>query len=275
MDDAKSERDSPIGRDDDDESVAPGRRDVAGGRTVPSPPRGREAGAGGAEQDDSRSRPGRAALFLAIAPLVVLTIVANVGAAFRPTLIANYPVLLLAANPHTLNMTLVSAKVGTAVFFAVVIVRRLIADPCYFMLGRWYGDSAIRWLEKRSPELGSLAATIERWFPRWGKLIVIFYPHPLVIVLAGGSKMRFWTFMFYDFLGTVALAVAVRQFGFRAGGAISPVTNFISKYSVPLTVMSVLLAVYLYWDGRRRGKEGITSVARTERQLERERRDGE
>jgi len=229
---------------------------------------------GGATDDarpDPRPAPSKRALWLTIAPLVILTIFANVGAAFRPRLIANHPLILLMADPKNLNIVLVTAKVSFAALLVVVVIRRLLANPFYYLLGYWYGDAAIRWLEKRSPELGTLATTIERWFPRWGVLIVLVYSHPLVVVMAGASEMKLIAFMIYDFIGTTASVLLLRQFGVRFDSAINPVTGFITRYSIPLTVLSFVLVAYYLWDGQRKGKSKIGSVGDIERELEHER----
>jgi len=215
------------------------------------------------------TRPSRLKLSLAVVPLVALTIAGWLGTAIRPNLIAHHPLGLLIYDPRTFHMVLVGTRVSLLAFVFVVIIRRLLFDPCYFMLGRWYGDAAVRWLEKRSPEIGTLAASVERWFPRWGRLLVFFHPAPVVMVVAGASKMSFKAFMFYDFLGTALVVVLARRFGWILEPVAKPVTGFITRQQVPLIAISVALVVFTIWNSRRNG-HSMTSISDVEADLKEE-----
>ena len=191
-----------------------------------------------------RNKPSRTVLFLTLAPIVALTIAANVGNRISLATIDTQPLLLLILNPTNLIMAAASPQLAAAVFFTVVIIRRILVDPLYFLLGRWYGDAAIRWLERRSPDLGQIAVKLEEWFPKYGRYIIVFYPHPLAIVLAGASNMKLWAFLVYDFIGTLGIAIAIRWFGYLAEKQITGVTGFLGDHQKTFTIISIVLLIF-------------------------------
>lgn len=225
--------------------------------------------------EPSRHRPSRLQLTLVLTPLVVLTIAANLANAFFPTLVKESPVALIALDPRSRNLLLVVTQVSVVTFFGVSLLRRVLFDPLYFQLGRWYGDAAVRWLEKRSPDLGEMVGTIETWFPRWGRLLVAVYPHPLVIVLAGASPMSLFTFMAWNVLGNIVAIGLVWWAGDVFQGPLVGVTDFLRRWSVPLTVLSFAIAAVYFLRNRARGDAGYGSVASMQADLEKERSSDE
>lgn len=221
---------------------------------------------------ETRSRPGKFVLFLTLAPLIGMTIAANIANAFFPTLLEHHPLTLVMFDPRTRNLLLVTAKVAFIAWFVAALIRRVIFDPLYFLLGRWYGDAGVRWLEKRSPDLGALLTKIEEWFPRFGPLLVAIYPHPLVCVMAGASAMRMWAFVAYNTLGNIVILAVVWQVGETAERPVAATTSFISKYSLPLTVVSFVLVAYYLLRNKSEGHSPIESVGRMEQELEDESR---
>ena len=216
----------------------------------------------------ARRRPSRRVLVLVLAPILIISVVATIARGFRPTLIANYPLLLLAIEPATTHMVLVQERIAPVAFYAVVIVRRLILDPIYFYLGRWYGNTALQWLMRQAPGMGELVASIEKHFPRFGFLIVAIYPQPLVFVIAGASRMRFWVFMLFDALNTVVIVYLVRSLGKAVETPVGGVNNFISQYSIPLTILSIVLVLFFLFQGRRNGKSAVPNISRMASDLE-------
>jgi membrane protein DedA with SNARE-associated domain len=216
----------------------------------------------------ARQRPGRAILTLAFTPLVLITVGNYVATAFLPSLIANHPAWLIGLDPRTRNLVLVATKLSLQTYFLLAVVRRMIPHPLWFMVGRWYGDAGVRWIEKRSPDIGALVATLERWFPRFGWLICLLYPHPLVCVLAGASSMSFLAFMLYTLVGVIFFVWTSRVFGDILHGPVSAITNFASDYKWPLTALSIILVLGYFFMGDRSNK--LESVSRMEDELEEE-----
>ena len=234
---------------------------------------------------EERSRPEKWVLSLTLVPIVGVFILGMIGSRtwFTSTpgwlipplspgpFLENYPLWVLALNPTSLVMTAASPHIDTVQFFTVVLVRRLIADPSYFLLGYWYGDGAISWLKRRSPDIGKFAEKFEEWFPRYGVLLVLLYPHPLVMMLAGASAMRLKTFLLFDFLGTLGVAIAIRQFGWFAESKTKGITGFFGDHQLIFGVVSVLLMAQLIW--ALRSKPGDRSIGAMADELEAESKD--
>lgn len=205
-------------------------------------------------------------LALVVTPLVAISVIGTIGnAIFRAYFLAHHPLALLALDPRTLYLVLLQHRIDPVSYYTVTILRRVIADPCYYILGAWYGAAAISWIRKRSPELGELALMLERWFPRFGWLLIAVYPHPLVMVLAGASSMSLLTYMFWDVLGTIVLVGGVREFGWVVQSPVNGVNHFITRFWIPLTVVSVALFAWTFF---RSDKEPVESVGTIERELE-------
>ena len=64
------------------------------------------------------------------------------GRRTRPTLVDTHPAWLIALNARNRNLILVSNYLDPWTFYGIGIVRLLISDPLFFLLGYWYGDAA-------------------------------------------------------------------------------------------------------------------------------------
>jgi hypothetical protein len=102
----------------------------------------------------ARRRPSRRAITLVSIPLICLVIMSYVGDALAPTLIDTHPVLLMALNSRTRNLVLVTNEVDALTFYSVGLIRLLVSDPLFFLLGMWYGDAAVQWMERGSRTFG-------------------------------------------------------------------------------------------------------------------------
>ena len=83
-------------------------------------------------------------------PMVAFTIALYVGNALAPTLIKDAPVLLLVLAPKIRWLLLISNEVDALTFFLVPLARATAVLTVYFLLGHWYGDRSLRWLEQRT-----------------------------------------------------------------------------------------------------------------------------
>lgn len=117
---------------------------------------------------------------LAFATTAAATIAALLAHALAPLLVRDAPLLLLALYPSNAHLLLISAKVGLVPLVAVAMARRIAADTAAFLLGRWYGERAVRWIARRAGRRHDLVAGLERAFPRLAQ--------PLVFLFASTSK---------------------------------------------------------------------------------------
>lgn len=186
------------------------------------------------------------------APLTVVAVSAVVGNALAPTLVVNHPLLLLALNTTTRHLVLTSTSIDFVPYLVVGLGRRLLEDPFLFLVGRWYGDGAIDWVDDKIGGGRSLRWT-QRNFHRVGWLLVAVAPGGVVCVLAGASRMPTALFLVLNVVGTIATIVVLRRFGDVFAGPVESTVAFVADNVIVLTAASIVLtAAYSITRRRRR-----------------------
>ena len=186
-------------------------------------------------------RPSVRRLLVVSAALGAIATSALVGNALAPSLLVSHPLLLLALNTTTRHLVLTSTSVDFVPYLVVGLGRRLLEDPLLFLLGRWYGDDAIAWVDRKVGG-GRLLRAVQRNFHWVGWLLVAAVPGGVVCVLAGASRMPAVVFLVLNVTGTVATIVALRRFGDAFAGPIDVVVAFVGDNVVVLTVVSIALS---------------------------------
>ncbi len=199
---------------------------------------------------ESRSEPKgseretqRRSLRLLLVPIVVLVVAGLVGGAFTPTLLDKHPLGLIALDARSRNLVLVASRLALWSYLVVGIGRRLIGDPWFYLLGRWHGERAVKWVEEQSLDDGTLVRWIDKYYRRAAPFFIFFMPGALVCVLAGASGMPPATFAAINIAGTVTMVVVLREFARFVDGPIEAITDFNGRWSKWLTLATVLLVV--------------------------------
>jgi membrane protein DedA with SNARE-associated domain len=205
---------------------------------------------------DDRRGPARRRLLAVSIPLGVIAAAAVVGNALAPTLVVNHPLLLLALNTTTRHLVLTSTNVDFVPYLLVGLGRRLLEDPFLFLLGRWYGDDAIAWVDAKVGG-GRFLAFVQRNFHWVGWLLVAVVPGGVVCVLAGASRMRTAVFLVLNVGGTVATILALRRFGDVFAGPVDATVAFVGDNVVVLTGLSILLTALYAFRRRRHPSPGV------------------
>ena len=198
--------------------------------------------------------PGRRRLILVSIALAAIATSAVMGNALAPTLLVSHPLLLLALNATTRHLVLTSTSVDLVPYLVVGLGRRLLEDPLLFLLGRWYGDNAIAWVDDKVGG-GRVLRALQRNFHWVGWLLVAVAPGGVVCVLAGASRMPTVVFLVLNVAGTIATIVALRRFGGAFAGPIDALVTFVGDNVVVLTTASVGLSI-AYVVRRRRARTG-------------------
>ncbi|MDP8937888.1 MAG: VTT domain-containing protein [Actinomycetota bacterium] len=218
------------------------------------------------DRAETRPRPSRRTLVLLVAPIVVLTTMGTIATALTPTLAANHPLLLIAMDAR--NRFLVLAReVDLVPFVVVAVVRRSLSDPLFYLLGRFYGEGAIRWLEKKGGG-GELVNVTERIFKRAGYPMVFAFPGAIVCALAGTTGMSFTGFLIANLAGTLTSVIAVRIFSDAISSPVEALLGFFERNMVATTAVSVTLVVLSLVLNRAQGRLEGTSVDALEKELE-------
>jgi membrane protein DedA with SNARE-associated domain len=208
-------------------------------------------------------RRDRIRLFVLVSPIVVLSIAATVADWFAAAIITREPVLQILLNPRLRYLALASNQLDAVTFFAVSFVRLVLTDPLYYLLGLWYGDRAVRWVERNWTGEGSLKAT-ERWFRRAAYPVVALAPNGLVCILAGATGMAPPVFIALNVGGTIARLILVRIFASALEEPLDWLLRFIGRYQWWLVGLSVALGLVQFTQNRRSRRREAQVTAETD-----------
>ena len=196
----------------------------------------------------------RRKLTLLLTPIIVLTVAGTLADWFAAAIIVDHPLLEMFLNPRLRYLTLASNKVGPVAFFVVGFFRLVLTDPLFYLLGLWYGDAAMRWMERRgNPRTVRVA---ERWFAKAAYPIVFAAPNGFVCLLAGATGMPPVAFVALNVTGTVVRLVAVRTLAHVLERPLESVLHVVDRYQWWIVGVSVAIGLLQWWLRRRRRGEG-------------------
>lgn len=199
-----------------------------------------------------RPKPSRRTLVLLVSPIVVITAMGLIATAFTPALAARHPLLLIALDAR--NRFLVLARgVDLAPFVLVAVLRRSFSDPLFYLLGRLYGEGALRWLEKKGGG-GQLVVITEKIFKRAGYPMVFLFPGSIVCALAGQTGMSPVGFGLANLAGTLTSVLAVRVFSAAISSPVEGLLHFFDRHLVATTSVTVGLVLLSLVLNRAQGK---------------------
>jgi membrane protein DedA with SNARE-associated domain len=201
-------------------------------------------------------------------PLIALVIMSYVGDALAPTLFDTHPVLLMALNSRTRNLVLVTNEVDPVTFYTVGLVRLLVSDPLFFLLGMWYGDAAVEWMERRTRTWGQFLRQIEQWFGKAAYPIIFIAPNNYVCLFAGAAGMPLKAFFAVNIAGTIFRLWLVRTFGNVFEAPIDDLVGWIGDHRIPLLALSIALVLVSIALEARKGETEVSSLARLDDELE-------
>lgn len=186
--------------------------------------------------------------------------VGTVANAATSWLVANHPLALIALEARNRNLLLVANRVDLFPFVAAGVIRRMLSDPLFFLLGRFYGPDALRWAERRLGGADRLVRLTERSFRRWSAVMVFLFPGALVCVLAGVSRMRPAVFAACNLAGTIGAVIVLRAF---AGALRDPLEALLAwndrNVGWITAVLVASVAAWVWWQ-RRQGRSELQAV---------------
>lgn len=185
-------------------------------------------------------RPARGWRWLVIGAVASLSVLGLVTTALSPALASRHPLLLLMLEAPIRNMLLAS-RVAVVPFLLVVTLRRLFGSVLYFMLGRWYGDSAVLWLERRAGRHGAKVRRVERVVRAGAYPLVFVAPTAVVCTVAGAMGLRPAAFVAVSAAGSLTVGAVVYAAGGALEGPIARVLGVFEHHLVGTTVAAALL----------------------------------
>jgi membrane protein DedA with SNARE-associated domain len=139
----------------------------------------------------------RGKLAVLVGIIAALIVASNLGTILAATLAKDHPVVLLALSARNRHLLLaVAAGIG-AVPYVVVSFLRLVAPAiAFFLLGWWYGDRGLRWLDRQPGGTPATIRWVSRWFAKASLPLVFLMPGSnLVCLLAGARRIAGRTFV--------------------------------------------------------------------------------
>jgi membrane protein DedA with SNARE-associated domain len=218
----------------------------------------------------ARPAPSRKTLTLILAPVIVVFVIGTIGNMIHPTLLVNAPLLLVAMEPRFRYMLLVAPRVDLLPFMILVLIRRLISDPFLFALGRLYGDSGVRWMERQMQDTIGWVRKLERGFGKAAWIFVLLWPGFVVCLLAGATGMRFATFMILNVIGTVATSYLAYAASDLVSTPVNWVNNLYAGNQKLFLIISVISFGLMFATRRMQGKGEPLTVKEVERVLNEE-----
>lgn len=205
---------------------------------------------------------------LIAAPLVALTIIANIGDALAPTLVDRHPLLLIAMNARNRNLALTTNLLDPVPYYTVGFLRLLVSDPLFYLLGYFWGDAAVKWVERNTKTLGGTLRWVEARFSRWGVPLVFALPNNWICLFAGAAKMRPAVFLTANIAGTLLRLYLIRILGEAFEGPIDWILEFIARYRMPLLALSIGAVAFTVLSERRSGKGELAGLVELPEDLE-------
>jgi membrane protein DedA with SNARE-associated domain len=227
-----------------------------------APPGSGPSGAIGRRAPDPRR-----AVPLLVGPIVVMVVMTNLGNIFWPTLLTERPWLLLLLNSQNRYLALATNKLDPLPYYGIGMFRLLLPDPFFYLLGFWYGESVLRWVEAKSETYGGTLRMIEKAFDKASWVIVSVFPNNYVCLIAGTARMSPVLFVVLDVVGTAGRLVLFRLFGVAFADQLDAITNFIGNYRWPLTIISFALVALLVVRDYRRGTGKLEQLRDLEQEI--------
>lgn len=195
-----------------------------------------------------------------VAPIIVLVICAQTGDALTTTWADEHPLLLIMLNARSRILVLVTNQLDPPSFYLVAAARLLISDPLFYLLGRWHGDAAVAWVERKAPTFGEQLRGFEKVFAKAAYPIVFLAPNNYICMFAGASGMRPSIFITLNVAGTFARLYLIRRVGETFEAPIDDVLGFFGRYTVPLLILSVALVALVVIKDRKQGTDDLTGL---------------
>jgi membrane protein DedA with SNARE-associated domain len=205
----------------------------------------------------------RRRLALLLVPIGAFLVLANTGSVLAPSWAHHHPALLLSFDSRNRHLLLtVGGGIAPAAFFLIGFVRLLITDPLFYLLGRWYGDTAIRWFERTTGGANGTAAFISRVFAKAGDVLVLIMPNNIVSLLAGHTRMDWRRFAVLDIVGTIGRLILMWFLGRAFRKPLETVVDWLQRFQWPLIGAFAVIAIL---NGLRSARAAVPVVEELER----------
>jgi len=180
--------------------------------------------------------------------------------ALWPTLVESNPLLLIGLSAKNRYLVLVVNELPLWSYYIVGTLRLLLPDPFFFLIGWFYGASALRWMERRSPTMGRFMRALEGWFGKWGAPLVFLFPNNYVCIIAGAARMSPLLFAGLNIAGTISRLLMVQIIGDLFSSPLNSVLDFVANYRIPLLMITITMVIIGWVIELRRGRQELVAL---------------
>jgi membrane protein DedA with SNARE-associated domain len=195
----------------------------------------------------------RRQMALLVGPIIVLVVASFVGDALTSSLADTHPLVLVLLNARNRILILTTNQLDAVSYYVAGTFRLVLSDPLFYMVGMLYGDSAVRWIERKSPTYGQLVRTIEESFHKATYPLVFIAPNNFICIFAGAAGMGLAAFVTLNVTGTLVRLYLIRRLGDAFQAPIDDVLDFFARFRIPLLLLSVAITAFVVWRDVRKG----------------------
>lgn len=159
--------------------------------------------------------------------------------AATPVLATRWPAGLLLLDTNIRNLML-ARRVPLASYLALGLSRRMLGATVMYLLGRWYGDGALRWFERH---VGPSVRKGERFARLFGAPWILLWPGPIPCVTTGAVGLPGVQFLAAALVNSVALALLCRYAGDQFSSQLDAVVAFLRVHLAETTALAIAFSI--------------------------------
>jgi membrane protein DedA with SNARE-associated domain len=199
---------------------------------------------------------------LAVGLVIVSQVSALAGDLALAEFVDRHPAWLIALNPRNRNLALATNQLEAIPYYTIGFLRLVASDPVYYLLGFWYGERALAWVQRRSRTYGPFVEEGERFFRKASYPLIFAAPNNVICALSAATGVRLRTFIALNLSGTVARLVVIRQLGYVFQSPLQAIVDFIARYRVPVLIGSAVLVAWTIFGEFRGDNSQIRGLAK-------------
>jgi membrane protein DedA with SNARE-associated domain len=217
---------------------------------------------------EPRRRLTRLQLTCIVVPLICMVVAGWIADATWPKLVNSHPLLLIALSSRNRNLALVATEIDAVPYYVVGTLRLLASDPLFYLLGYFYGDTAVAWVERRWSFAAEWLEWIEELFSKAAYPVVFLAPNNIFCAMAGSSGMRPAVFFALNVTGTITRLFVIRWLGDVFSKPLDWLRELIGDYASYLLPVTILIVVVMVAREVRRGASEVQQLSHLEDELE-------
>ncbi|NBW91515.1 MAG: hypothetical protein EBR53_03530 [Actinobacteria bacterium] len=144
----------------------------------------------------------------------MLFVIGTIGSNIGPALVDNHPSLVLALSSRNRNLFGSVPYIDVIPYAAIGFVRILIAGIALYLVGRWYGEKALGWVEGNLGELPAIYRWTEKAVNKGGWVALVLMPGSNVVCLLLGHKRMDAK----RFVPLISIGIVIKLIVLRLGG---------------------------------------------------------